>query len=69
MKTYLYAGALLACLALPAFAADSKLRAHSPEEPMHRRSILLCVGIVLGLQALKYAPSLPARRRRPTQAD
>ena len=62
MKKYLYASILAASLAVPAFAATSKSATSSPEEPLHRRAVLLGIAIVLGLQALRYAPSLPARR-------
>ncbi|WP_432381234.1 hypothetical protein [Duganella sp. P38] len=61
MKKYLYAGVLTACLAAPAFATPTKFAAQSPDEPLHRRTIVLGVLIVLGLQALRHAPRLPAR--------
>jgi formate-dependent nitrite reductase membrane component NrfD len=63
MKKYLYAGVLTACLSVPAFAANNQ----SPEEPVHRRSILLCMAAVLGLQAMRFIPRLPARN--PVQAN
>jgi hypothetical protein len=62
MKKYLYAGLLTACLAAPAFATNSKFSPQSPEEPLHRRAILLCVGVVLCLHAMRHAPRLPESR-------
>jgi hypothetical protein len=58
MKKYLYAGVLTACLAAPAFAANTP----SPEEPVHHRYILLCMAAVLGLQAMRFIPRLPERK-------
>jgi hypothetical protein len=51
MKKYLYAGLLAACLATPAFAANHKLTASSPDEPLHRRTIVLCMALFVGLHA------------------
>lgn len=62
MKKYLYAGVLTACLAAPAFAANTRFAPTSPEEPLHRRAILLGVAIIVALHALRYAPPLPASR-------
>jgi hypothetical protein len=62
MKKHLYASILASALAVPAFATNTKYTAQSPEEPLHRRTVLLGVAIVLGLQALRHAPRLPARR-------
>nr|WP_315252669.1 hypothetical protein [uncultured Duganella sp.] len=67
MKKYLYAGILTACLAAPAFAANTKFAVNSPEEPLHRRAILLCVVVVLALHALRHAPPLP--KSRPYRQD
>jgi len=53
VKKYLTAGLLAACLTAPALAANSKLIAKSPEEPVHRRSIVLCVAVLVGLHAYK----------------
>jgi hypothetical protein len=53
MKKYLYAGALAACLASPAFAANNKLAAKSPDEPLHRRTVVICVVLLVGLSACK----------------
>ena len=61
MKKYLYAGLLTVCLAVPAVAANSKFMTQTPEEPLHRRAILLGVGVMLALQAFRYIPRLPAR--------
>lgn len=62
MKKYLYAGLLTACLAAPAFASSHKFAVQSPEEPLHRRAILLCVTVLLALHTLRFAPPLPASR-------
>ncbi|MBV7538437.1 hypothetical protein KW842_21920 [Duganella sp. sic0402] len=62
MKNHLYASILASALAVPAFAADTQYAAQSPAEPLHRRTVLLGVAIVLGLQALRHAPRLPDRR-------
>ena len=62
MKKYLTAGILAACLTAPAFAATNKLVAQSPEEPLHRRAIVLCMVVMIGLQYLRHLPNLPARR-------
>lgn len=51
MKKYLTAGLLAACLTAPALAANSKLISKSPEEPVHRRSIVLCVAVLVGLHS------------------
>lgn len=61
MKKYLTAGILAACLTVPAFAAN-KLNAQSPDEPLHRRAIVLCMVMMIGLQYLRHLPNLPARR-------
>ena len=58
MKKHLTAAALMACLTLPAFAAN-KFVAASPEEPLHRRAIVLCVVVLVALQAWKHRPALP----------
>lgn len=62
MKKTLYAGLLAACLSAPAFAASNKFVAQTPDEPMHRRAVLLCMAVMVGLQSLRYLPKLPARR-------
>jgi hypothetical protein len=67
MKKYLYAGVLAACLSTPVFAATSKFVAQSPEEPLHKRSVLLCMAVLVGLHYLRHVPSLPARR--PAKTD
>ena len=56
MKKYLYAGLLTACLTAPAFAANSKAAPRTPEEPLHRRTIALCVAMLVGLHAYKHRP-------------
>ncbi|MRW93779.1 hypothetical protein GJ699_27665 [Duganella sp. FT80W] len=68
MKKYFFAGAIAACLAGSAVAADSKFLAKSPEQPVHHRAILLCVGVLLVLQALKHPPILPNRRHPATKS-
>ncbi|NYE63472.1 hypothetical protein FHW58_004702 [Duganella sp. 1224] len=62
MKKYLTAGLLAACLTAPAFAANNKFVAQSPEEPLHRRAIVLCMAVMIGLQYLRHLPNLPTRR-------
>lgn len=66
MKKYLYAGILSACLAAPALAAASKFVPASPDEPLHRRTVLLCMAVVVVVQAFKYRPGTQ-RRRTPSQ--
>ena len=66
MKKYLYAGLLTACLAAPAFAANTKFAPHSPEEPLHRRAVVLCMGVLISLQYLRHLPNLPVRRNAKT---
>ncbi len=51
MKKYLYASLLAACLTLPAAAAPLKLTTKSPDEPVHRRAIVLCIAVFVGLHA------------------
>lgn len=65
MKKYLYAGLLAACMAVPAYAANNKFVTESPEQPLHRRAILLGIVAMLALQAIRYIPPLPARRQVP----
>ncbi|MRX08113.1 hypothetical protein GJ697_09740 [Pseudoduganella sp. FT25W] len=62
MKKYLLAGALAACLSAPVFAANNKFVAQSPEEPLHKRSVLLCMAVLVGLHYLRHMPNLPTRR-------
>jgi hypothetical protein len=52
---------LTACLAAPAFASTSKLIPQSPDEPLHRRAILLCMVMIAGLQAYKHRPRIVPR--------
>ena len=56
MKKYVYASLLAVCLSAPALAADKKFMPQSPDEPLHRRAILLCMLVVVGLQAYKHRP-------------
>ncbi|MHA4869229.1 hypothetical protein ACXZ1M_16170 [Duganella sp. PWIR1] len=58
MKKYAYAALLSATLAAPAMAAN-KFAAQTPEEPLHRRAILLCVAVVVCLHACRHRPPLP----------
>jgi hypothetical protein len=53
MKKYLTASLLAACLTVPAFASNSKLAVRSPDEPLHRSAIALCIGLFVGLHAYK----------------
>jgi hypothetical protein len=63
MKKYVSAALLSATLAAPAMAAN-KFTAQTPEEPLHRRAVLLCVAVVVGLHACRHHP-----RRRPVGRD
>ncbi|MYM70148.1 hypothetical protein GTP45_25575 [Pseudoduganella sp. FT55W] len=56
MKKYLYAGLLAVSIAGPALAAAPKFVPQSPEEPLHRRAILVCMAVVVGLQAYRHRP-------------
>ncbi|MTV40343.1 hypothetical protein [Duganella radicis] len=62
MKKYLCAGLLTACLSAPAFAATSKFIPQSPDEPLHRRTVVLCVALIIGLQAYKHHPRIERRQ-------
>ncbi len=62
MKKYLTAGVLAACLTVPAFAATNKFTAQTPDQPLHRRAIVLCMVVMISLQYLRHLPNLPARR-------
>lgn len=55
MKKYLYAALLSATLAAPAFATN-KFIARTPDEPLHRRAVLLCMAVVVGLHAYRHRP-------------
>jgi len=68
MKKYLYAGLLSACLAAPAYAASNKFAPQSPDEPLHRRAILLCMAVAVSLQVCRYRPRI-ARHNLPTYHD
>lgn len=61
MKKYLYTGLLAATLATPALAATTKLTPQSPDEPLHRRAIILCIAVVVGLNAYKHRPRIQQR--------
>ena len=50
MKKHIYAALLALTLAAPAFA-QSKLTSASPEEPVHRRAIVGCMALLVGLHA------------------
>lgn len=68
MKKYLYAGLLTACITTSAFAAGKKFVPQSPDEPLHKRAIALCMLVVVGLQAYKHRPHIP-RHQLPTYHD
>lgn len=53
MKNRLVAGLLAACLITPAFASNSKLVAKAPDEPLHRRTIVLTMALFIGLHTYK----------------
>ena len=62
MKKHLYAGLLTAVLAAPALAAvPNKFAPKSPQDPLHRSSILLCVTVLIGLGAYRHRPRMPKR--------
>jgi hypothetical protein len=67
MKKYLYAGVVAASLSAPVFAAAPQLTPQSPEEPLHRRTVLVCMAVLIGLQYLRHLPSLPVRRPAKTE--
>ena len=56
MKKYLYLGILAACIAGPVLATATKFVPQTPEEPLHRRAILVCMAVVVGLQAYRHRP-------------
>ncbi|USX15073.1 hypothetical protein NHH88_04540 [Oxalobacteraceae bacterium OTU3CAMAD1] len=63
MKKYLFAGLLATTLFTPAFA-QSKFVAESPEQPIHRRTVVASMAllVVLGLAKPRLArPSTPRR--------
>jgi hypothetical protein len=53
VKKYLTAGLMAACLTVPAFAGTTTLASSSPDEPVHRRALVLCVALIVGLHAYK----------------
>lgn len=63
MKKSLFAMALATCISAPAFAATTKFFVESPDEPLHRRAIVLCIVVTLVLQAVRRA-RLPTRTKR-----
>jgi hypothetical protein len=54
MKKYLTAGLLAACLTVPAFAAASKPAPRSPDQPLPRSAIVLCIALLVGARAYKH---------------
>ncbi|MYM28751.1 hypothetical protein GTP58_10490 [Duganella sp. CY15W] len=68
MKKYLYAGLLAVSLATPALAAATKLTPQSPDEPLRPRAIILCIAVVIGLNAYRYRPYIQ-RRHMPGSHD
>jgi hypothetical protein len=54
LKKHLYTGVLAVCLAAPAAAVTNKLSTKSPDEPVHRRAIVLCMAVCIGLRAYKH---------------
>ena len=61
MKKYLYAGLLATTLCAPVFA-QNKFVAASPEDPLHRRSVALCIVVLVGLRAFSLRKVLPQAR-------
>ena len=53
MKKRIVAGLLAACLITPAFASNNKLVAKAPEQPLHRRAIVLYMAVFIGLHTYK----------------
>jgi hypothetical protein len=53
MKKYLIAGLLATCLTAPAFAAAGKPATRSPDDPLPRSAIVLCIGLLIGAHAYK----------------
>ncbi|MQA23469.1 hypothetical protein [Rugamonas rivuli] len=51
MKKHLYAGILAITLATPAFAAPTAFHPSAPDEPLHRRAVLSCMLLLVGLHA------------------
>ena len=49
MKKHLYASLLAACLTVPAVAAPLKLSAKSPDDPVRRSAVVLCIAVFVGL--------------------
>ncbi|MET0264031.1 MAG: hypothetical protein ABW202_00315 [Duganella sp.] len=62
MKKYLCTGLLAIALCSPALA-QNKFVAATPDEPLHYRSILLCVAVLIGLQAYARRSILPRKHR------
>lgn len=62
MKKYLYAGLLAATLCAPALA-QNKFVATAPDEPLHRRTIVLCVAVLIGLRACTLHKTLASKRQ------
>lgn len=61
MKKYVYAGLLAATLFSPAFA-QSKFVAQSPEDPLHRRSIVACAALLVIIHSYARRSSMPGKR-------
>lgn len=61
MKKYVYAGLLAATLFSPAFA-QSKFVAQSPEDPLHRRSIVACAVLLVIIHSYARLGSMPGKR-------
>ena len=51
MKKYIFAGLMAATCTFPAFAADSKFIAASPDAPVHRRTLLLTIAALMLVSA------------------
>jgi hypothetical protein len=57
MKKYLAAGFLAACLTAPACATSGKPATRSPNDPLPRSAIMLCMGLLVAAHAYKRRQS------------
>jgi len=63
MKQYLFAGLLASTLFSPAFA-QGKFVAESPEQPVHSRTVVASMALLVVLGLAKPRLSMPSRSRR-----
>ena len=62
MKKYLFAGLLAATLSAPAFA-QSKFIRESPEQPLHRRTVVASMALLVVLGLAKPRLMRPSKTR------